>query len=122
MPENANSFLQVTRGRSVTGARHSRRVSGAVLHLILGHPRVSGFAPRNLKCPVFAIPVIILSTATGFLNVGLSEFVPDGKMPIAHRETGHSGMTKYQIESGARHSRRVSGAVTVVGETPGIRH
>eukprot|EP01043_Picozoa_sp_COSAG02_P008662 COSAG02_NODE_281_length_25776_cov_37.797998_20_plen_62_part_00 len=27
------------------------------------------------------------------------------------RETGHSGMTKYQIEDGARHSPRVSGAV-----------
>ena len=28
----------------------------------------------------------------------------------AERETGHSGMTKYQIKDGARHSRRVSGA------------
>ena len=34
------------------GARHSRRVSGAVLNLILGHPGVSGFAPRNVECPV----------------------------------------------------------------------
>eukprot|EP01043_Picozoa_sp_COSAG02_P036823 COSAG02_NODE_2725_length_8156_cov_3.067271_5_plen_228_part_00 len=29
---------------------------------------------------------------------------------ISRRETGHSGMTKYQIEDGARHSLRVSGA------------
>ena len=29
---------------------------------------------------------------------------------ISRRETGHSEMTKYQIEDGARHSRRVSGA------------
>eukprot|EP01043_Picozoa_sp_COSAG02_P022957 COSAG02_NODE_1210_length_13856_cov_12.266182_11_plen_229_part_00 len=29
---------------------------------------------------------------------------------ISRRETGHSGMTKYQIEYGARHSQRVSGA------------
>ena len=34
------------------GARHSQRVSGAVLNLILGHPGVSGFAPRNVECPV----------------------------------------------------------------------
>eukprot|EP01043_Picozoa_sp_COSAG02_P007463 COSAG02_NODE_223_length_28346_cov_91.381846_2_plen_201_part_00 len=34
------------------GARHSPRVSGAVLNLILGHPEVSGFAVRNAKCPV----------------------------------------------------------------------
>eukprot|EP01043_Picozoa_sp_COSAG02_P115751 COSAG02_NODE_52127_length_309_cov_2.461905_1_plen_63_part_10 len=26
---------------------------------------------------------------------------------ISRRETGHSGMTKYQIEDGARHSLRV---------------
>ena len=36
----------------------------------------------------FAIPVIILSTATGFLNVGLSEFVPEGKMHIAQAAIG----------------------------------
>eukprot|EP01043_Picozoa_sp_COSAG02_P014741 COSAG02_NODE_613_length_19522_cov_13.355249_4_plen_191_part_00 len=29
----------------------------------------------------------------------------------SRRETGHSGMTKYQMEDGARHSPRVSGAV-----------
>eukprot|EP01043_Picozoa_sp_COSAG02_P113846 COSAG02_NODE_50110_length_322_cov_1.273543_2_plen_38_part_01 len=29
------------------GARHSQRVSGAALNLILGHPGVSGFAPRR---------------------------------------------------------------------------
>jgi hypothetical protein len=31
----------------------------------------------------FAIPVIILSTLTGFANVGLSEFVPGDKAPLA---------------------------------------
>ncbi len=30
---------------------------------------------------------------------------------ISRRETGHSGRTKYQMEDGARHSLRVSGAV-----------
>jgi hypothetical protein len=35
-----------------SGARHPRRVSGAVFSLILGHPGVSGFAPRNAECPV----------------------------------------------------------------------
>ena len=34
------------------GARHSQRVSGAALNLILGHPGVSGFAVRNAECPV----------------------------------------------------------------------
>ena len=37
---------------------------------------------------LFSVPVIILSTATGFLNVGLSEFVPDAKMPIAQASIG----------------------------------
>ena len=32
---------------------------------------------------------------------------------ISRRETGHSGMTKYQTEDGARHSQRVSGAESV---------
>ena len=35
---------------------------------------------------------------------------------ISRRETGHSGMTKYQIEDGARHSLRVSGAERWSGE------
>ena len=37
---------------------------------------------------LFSVPVIILSTTTGFLNVGLSEFVPDAKMPIAQASIG----------------------------------
>ena len=37
---------------------------------------------------LFSVPVIILSTATGFLNVGLSEFVSDDKMPIAQASIG----------------------------------
>jgi len=37
---------------------------------------------------LFSVPVIILSTATGFLNVGLSEFVPEEKMPIAQASIG----------------------------------
>eukprot|EP01043_Picozoa_sp_COSAG02_P010297 COSAG02_NODE_359_length_23842_cov_22.550011_12_plen_87_part_00 len=44
--------LTLARDRTERGARHSPRVSGAVLNLILGHPEVSGFAPRNAKCPV----------------------------------------------------------------------
>eukprot|EP01047_Picozoa_sp_COSAG01_P067242 COSAG01_NODE_9455_length_2443_cov_1.143345_1_plen_116_part_10 len=37
---------------------------------------------------LFSVPVIILSTATGFLNVGLSEFVREEKMPIAQASIG----------------------------------
>jgi hypothetical protein len=36
----------------------------------------------------FAIPVIILSTVTGFANVGLSEFVPEQSMPVAQAIIG----------------------------------
>eukprot|EP01043_Picozoa_sp_COSAG02_P054855 COSAG02_NODE_6278_length_3683_cov_3.575893_1_plen_80_part_10 len=39
------SYTHVSRVRTaMVGARHSPRVSGAVLNLILGHPEVSGFA------------------------------------------------------------------------------
>jgi hypothetical protein len=37
---------------------------------------------------------------------------------ISRRETGHSGMTKYQTEHGARHSPRVSGAGSVQDPFP----
>lgn len=36
----------------------------------------------------FAIPVIILSTLTGFANVGLSEFISPGKAPLASAVIG----------------------------------
>ena len=34
------------------------------------------------------MPVIILSTVTGFANVGLSEFVPSKAMPVAQAIIG----------------------------------
>jgi len=42
----------------------------------------------RLRYYAFSVPVIILSTVTGFANVGLSEFVPSKAMPVAQAIIG----------------------------------
>ena len=59
---------------------------------------------------------------TSSLVPGIDDYIVGTSAQVAYRtlrisrcETGHFGVTKYQIEQGTRHSRRVSGAAVRVG-------
>ena len=66
---------------------------------------------REIRRFAFRISDISHFGHFAFRTFRISHFATRNRtLYISRRETGHSGMTKYQIEDGARHSLRVSGA------------